>query len=364
MLKYAWIPLAIAAIALSVVLFQTRSTLDETIIARDTAHQEIGDLNSNIDDLTELSNRKSTQIANLEAESQNKSATIVSRDKSIATLEDEVESLNQSLAGRRSEIADLQNLNEQAQAEITSNLEEIQSLETDNESLSVKLETSQETNADLDRQITRISNSLHLANNKIASLEALEGEYGETIKTLREEISVLEDAREALVLRQVETDFACTGSMEPVITCLDVGIWNRNWTEDDLVLGAVVSYKDKDGGHTAHRIIDKKPGYILTKGDNGLYTSQNDGWIAIDKVNYYLIDLIQNVNTHNADLRNEVNEAWNKFKKFHRQICGDRPSGGCTSSASNVRRWERLQCEAFAAISKAKGEFAPCLKIN
>ena len=341
-------------------LFQTRSTLDETILARDTARQEIRDLNSNIDDLTELSNQKSTQIANLETESQNKSETIASRDESIATLEDEVSTLNQSLADRRTEIANLQNLNEQAQAEITSNLEEIQSLETDNESLSVKLETSQETNANLDRQLTRISNSLRLANNKIASLEALEGEYGETIRTLREEISVLEDAREALILRQVETDFACTGSMEPVITCLDVGVWNRNWTEDDLVIGAVVSYKDKDGGHTAHRIIDKKPGYILTKGDNGLYTSQNDGWIAIDKVNYYLIDLIKNVNTHNADLRSEVNEAWDKFKKFHHRICGDRPSGSCESSSSNVRRWKELHCAAFIAIKKATGEPYVC----
>ncbi|MYB85555.1 MAG: hypothetical protein F4X54_12660 [Chloroflexi bacterium] len=357
--KYALALLGVIAIGLAVVLLQTRSTLDEVTVSRDIAHQEIRELTKEKDAVIALSNEKSTKIASLETEVKNKSEEIEKAAQNIGELESEVSSLNLSLEERHSEIVDLQNINESLGSEIDSNLEEIKSLEEDNELISVKLETSLETNADLERQLMRIGSSLRAANNKIASLEGLEGEYGETIRALRAEISELEEERKAVILEPVRTNFSCTGSMEPKITCLDKGIWNRNWTVDDLVIGAVVSFKDGDS-NTAHRIIDTKPGYIKTKGDNTLWSSKNDGWISIDRVNYYLVDLIKNVNMDRAALRNEVNEAWDKFRKFHHQICGDRPSGGCTSSSSNVRRWKELQCAAFTAIYKAKNELYIC----
>ena len=72
--------------------------------------------------------------------------------------------------------------------------------------------------------------------------------------------------------------FACSGSMEPYITCADDAVWKRAFVPSDIKVGTVISFREPPGctsgsGHTtAHRVIEIRTQYgslaYLTKGDN------------------------------------------------------------------------------------------------
>ncbi len=145
-----------------------------------------------------------------------------------------------------------------------------------------------------------------------------ESRLSQSILAIREEIAGALERRQALIVGvTADVEFACTGSMEPKITCLDTATWAEPIEPGEIVVGAVVTYAppcwedDDDDGQIAHRVthIEVTNGihYYWTKGDANTWS---DGcWIPYRNVHKYMIDLHKNTRPENADLRNSVNHA-------------------------------------------------------
>ncbi len=166
---------------------------------------------------------------------------------------------------------------------------------------------------------------------------------------LRNEISRLEEIRKPLVLGSDgirRGGFACTGSMEPVITCLDEATWLYYFEPEDIVVGATISFNpscsedEPDNRGTAHRVmkIEVRDGvhYYWPKGDNNL---EADGcWIPEQHVRGYLIDIEKNVVMENANLRDMVNaartayrNALDLYEEGYTKYCGTADVNTCAS---------------------------------
>ncbi len=147
----------------------------------------------------------------------------------------------------------------------------------------------------------------------------------EEIRTLRQEILGLEEARKPLILgvdAKRRSGFACTGSMEPVVTCLDEATWLEDFRPEDITVGATIAFHpgcgdDVSGRGTAHRVeaIEVRGGvhYYWPKGDNNLAA---DGcWIPEQNIRGYIVEMHRNVRPENAELRELVNEAIDTWKE-------------------------------------------------
>ena len=152
----------------------------------------------------------------------------------------------------------------------------------------------------------------------VASLDELEAQA----EKLREQIKELETLREPLILGEGDwyrTGFKCTGSMEPVITCLDEATWIHDFEPEAIVVGATIAYspacwEDRDDPEirgVAHRVmnIEIRDGvhHYWTKGDNN---PEADGcWIPYTDVRGYISEIHRNARPENAQLRQHVNDA-------------------------------------------------------
>ena len=148
------------------------------------------------------------------------------------------------------------------------------------------------------------------------------------MSSLESEIGDLEGRRKPLILETTRSWFACTGSMEPKITCLDEGTWLDNFRADDIVVGSTISFStteecDISGERVAHRVtaVREVDGvyYYWPKGDNN--RSADGCWIPEDKVNGYMIEIHKNVfaDTSTSELRDRYNQARKDFDDFCRR---------------------------------------------
>ena len=160
------------------------------------------------------------------------------------------------------------------------------------------------------------------------------------IANLRAEISELEKKRKPLVLGTYHTTFACTGSMEPKITCLDSATMLENFRPEDIIVGSAISFIPVascqiKSDSLMHRVKKVKVAggthYYWPKGDAN---RMDDGcWIPEQNVEGYLIELHKNTEPENADLRKLVNSAsaqadraWDKYALRYESYCGFAPS--------------------------------------
>lgn len=167
------------------------------------------------------------------------------------------------------------------------------------------------------------------------TVETLEAQAG----ALRTEIAQLEERRKPLILADERViGFACTGSMEPKLTCLDTATWLYDFEPDDVVVGATISFESRacwsdsqDGRRTAHRVTDIRV-------TNGVYhywpqgdaNSGPDGcWVPHTAVNAYIIELHKNTRPENATLRNNVNAAKDAYVAARLRF-------GCSSDLSRI----------------------------
>ena len=149
------------------------------------------------------------------------------------------------------------------------------------------------------------------------TLEALEGQ----VAALETEITELEAKRRPLILSTDKGYFACTGSMEPKITCLDEATFLDNPRPEEITVGTVIDFASNhcwedasDDALTAHRVIN-------IKAENGVYhylprgdaNEEPDCWVPFDRINGYIIEIHKDVRPENAGLRQKVNEAEEKF---------------------------------------------------
>ena len=141
-----------------------------------------------------------------------------------------------------------------------------------------------------------------------------------TIPELEERIAQLQQRHKPLlgaVDRQRSSWFACTGSMEPRITCLDRVHLVPPTDPRDIVVGVVINVDphcgegDGDGRGVAHRVtaIKVRNGvhYYATKGD--ALSAVDTCWIPYSDVLEYIVAVDKDVYPENAELRNGVNSA-------------------------------------------------------
>ena len=144
----------------------------------------------------------------------------------------------------------------------------------------------------------------------------------ERANSLRVELDELYERRQPLILskqQERETGFKCTGSMEPLLTCLDTATWVYAFAPEEIIVGATIRYEraachpDSAQKRTiAHRVMDIRVAdnvyYYWPKGDNNL--SADDCWVPHTAVKGYIVAIHRNTNPENAELRNKVNASW------------------------------------------------------
>ena len=160
-----------------------------------------------------------------------------------------------------------------------------------------------------------------------AQLEELRGQYAAlvaesgTAAELRNKIAELEERLKPLVLASGGsriTGVACTGSMEPVLTCLDkVTLLPRRYFQpEDVVVGVTIYFSPDCWGverGALHRVADVR----VTDGGEYEYWPKGDGneepdgcWVPYSNVISYIIEIDKNAQPQNAELRDNVNAAW------------------------------------------------------
>ena len=143
------------------------------------------------------------------------------------------------------------------------------------------------------------------------------------LETLEQRIAELEEQLKPLILGEnsITRDwFACTGSMEPVITCLDGAEWRSHFDPADIVVGTTIAFpeascwpEDRAGSdsYIAHRVTEMEVRngemHFWPKGDNN---EEADGcWIAASEVWGFIVAIHRNVFPENAALREGVNSS-------------------------------------------------------
>ena len=165
----------------------------------------------------------------------------------------------------------------------------------------------------------------------VAQHRALTEEYDHIVRLqgaipeLEERIAELEQRLKPLigaVGRQRSSWFACTGSMEPAITCLDRVVLVPPTNPEAIVVGVVINVDpfcgegDGDGRGVAHRVtgIKVRNGvhYYATKGD--AISRVDTCWIPYSDVLEYIVAVEKNVYPENTGLRNQVNSTLIAFR--------------------------------------------------
>ena len=199
-----------------------------------------------------------------------------------------------------------------------------------------------------DRQVTILSEQLDVSRERAAnaqgSLRALQAEVGtladvsaeverlnsesaglnSEITDLNIAITGLKEERRILVFTkpvQVLT-LACTGSMEPTLTCLDEITEVMGFDPADIVVDTVISFSPPaecgfdDVISILHRVVSVKE-----DGSNFLYQAKGDNndapdpcWIPFENITGAVTVVHKNVNPENADLRDSVNAAQSGYE--------------------------------------------------
>ena len=172
------------------------------------------------------------------------------------------------------------------------------------------------------------------------------------VASLETEIADLEEQRKPLVLETHRSGFACTGSMEPKLTCLDEATWLDNFHAKDIVVGATISFEPTEecgveSERIAHRVMKVKEAdgvfHFWPKGDNN---DVPDGcWVPEENVNAYIVEIHKDVraDTPNAELReiyNKVSEDYGDAADAYSSYCRryTSSSGQCVVSGSHYSR--------------------------
>ena len=271
----------------------------------------------------------------------------------------------------RSDLADLRTALEDAVQERDDTRADLQLVRTQRDDLAAQNDQAQSNLADVRDALADVVQERD-ALAEIAAAAGTAEELRETARQLRDEIESLKAQREPLLLRPDSlwiTNVACTGSMEPKLTCLDRVSMLLDVRPEDIVVGAVINYgRCGNQGGALHRVMDIKiedgVRYFWPKGD------ANDGpdgcWVHEAHVHSYMVAIEKNVFTENAPLRDAVmaaqaaaTEAWEAFHALAARYCGD-DYPYCPGEhidelnaayAHGIRASEHLRCWGMNAVT-------------
>ncbi len=282
-------------------LAATRATLADTRVVLQETDQSLAAQVAQNADLRQANDGLQGAIGEWQAALADKESELSTANAEIAVKESELSTVNAELADKESELSTVSAELAVKESELTDSRRSLDALDSQHRTLQGQYDSLQDTEAALRRDYN-----------------TLEDLYG-GVEALREEIAELEAKRRPLILA-VDTDsFACTGSMEPKITCLDEATWLENPKPEEIVVGTVITfYPDcltdevvEDAAGTAHRVMDIKV-------ENGVYSywpkgdanEEPDGcWVPFDHVQGYIIEIHKDVRPENAVLRDFVNDA-------------------------------------------------------
>ena len=294
-------------------LSSTLHTLAATEIAlaesQDALTDTRADLRETGDTLTEQ------RVANVSLMAENRALDIAK--EAVEAAKSDVEA---TLAVANETNTALTGENEGLRTDLTATIEDRDDLREDLAGVNAELGALTATHSELETSHMTLTSQFEELQAQAGTAEGLRGQ----IRLLRQEILDLEEARKPLILGTDATGrsgFACTGSMEPVVTCMDEATWLEDFRPEDITVGATIAfhpgcYDDGSGRGTAHRVaaVEVRGGvyYYWPKGDNNL---EADGcWVPEQDVRGYIVEIHRNVRPENADLREHVNAAIDDFK--------------------------------------------------
>ncbi len=170
---------------------------------------------------------------------------------------------------------------------------------------------------DLQEKLASKGKEYDALSSAVGTLEGVKSQVSglqQQVQSLNGDITQLQAQRAPLIVESYKVGFACTGSMEPKITCLDEATWLSNLRPQEVIVGTVISFTPTaecklSSTGVAHRVIAIKVAagttYYRPKGDAN---STDDGcWIPSSSVNGYIIALYKNTRLENAPIRDRIN---------------------------------------------------------
>ena len=152
---------------------------------------------------------------------------------------------------------------------------------------------------ELQRLKVKVAEPIYLESH-LEELRVTKEELGAEVEALRDENQMLEEQRRALVPSTERVALACTGSMNPTLTCRDELTILKDFTVEDIPVGALISFIPPPDCHSlahvkngvVHRVTKNVYDGILrertfyTKGDNAapdncrLVASDIEGYVV------------------------------------------------------------------------------------
>ena len=287
-------------------LADTRATLTETTTALNDTSATLQETSSTLD--TQIANNNDLAQANAAFADANSVLTGNLNDAlgaidewqvAFADKEKDLEEANADLAQTKTELAS-------TAMRLTESRNSLGALTSEHRRLQDTYGSLLATEATLRRNYNSLAE-------QYGDVEALQDQA----KVLREEIAELEVMRRPLILSTERGTFACTGSMEPKITCLDEATWIDNPRPGEIVIGAVISFSPGCGdngekpGYIAHRVIDiKVENEVYSYWPKGDASDEPDNcWVPFANVRAYIVEIHKDARPENAELRDSVKDA-------------------------------------------------------
>ena len=253
-------------------------------------------------------------------------------------LEDRTATLQETngvLAQRSADLAAERSVSNQLQQDKTALTGSLDTATAENTTLTVDLATAEGAKRQLQGELSTATARVESLRTEKMDVEerhrALEGAAGTVtnlegrVKDLQEELDALRSQRRPLILakdREESSGFKCTGSMEPVVTCLDTATWALPLGPEDIVVGATISFPhsacwpdETNTAFTVHRVTDIRViGGVTHYWPKGDANSKADGcWVPHTAVDGYIIAIHRNTRLENTELRDKVNAADTRY---------------------------------------------------
>lgn len=334
--------------------------------------QRVDELNTSlgqeIQEVTDKNNSLNREIFNLTVKKDQIEADNVSLRHELDTA---VENTRALQVKNEQQTLNIQTL-EQEKASIQ---EDVQNLQQRNQTLDEHNKQQESTIQALEREETtsraRITElqgqnrSLRQLNDTLQSKSGSVTQLNNRIDSLRAEIRRLEDQRKPLLLQTERSNFACTGSMEPKLTCLDSATYLENFLPQDITVGTIIAFdppatcRVQSNRGIVHRVervkVERGIYYYWPKGDNA--ERADDCWVSERDVSGYIIEVHKNTRPERAELRNFVNSADAEAERARNAYFTRRASYGChsvnqvcrVSSRSQLNELNRLRTTYIAA---------------
>ena len=292
---------------------QLKENSANTKVQVDTLQQQLTDVKQQVDKTTGQNNALHAQLDDTKTELTELQREYTAAQRTVQDLQTQLGQVRSSLTVSGGTVRQL----EQRVSSLQTSLEQEQARSA---SRQTSLKQEQARSASLQTKYDTLNGQHEELLEAVDSLESLQTDITEA----QEE---LEGLRASTVVTR--GGFACTGSMEPKITCLDEATWwNTGFNDDDIHIGSVVSVRNEEcwpeqDANVAHRVIDKvtREGVVSYRlqGDNA--SGFDDCWHSLANIHQVAVEIYTDQHPLNAPLRDKVNAAQAAYEQLRARYC-------------------------------------------